>query len=67
MARLPIRAEWSTRPGEIHLVFPEPATFSAVVDAHGGHLSVTLTRYEAARAATALRDLLAIAEEGGQQ
>jgi hypothetical protein len=60
MSKLPIEARWRNSHNQlVRLAIPD-RPFSAVVDARGSHLEVTLTRLEAEQIRASLSDLLTI-------
>ncbi len=67
MASIPLSGRWSqTRPGLIDLEVAAPVRLTVVVDDLGSHLSLSLSRHQAAQARAILHDLLTdlLTEEG---
>jgi hypothetical protein len=64
MSSIPINGRWSQRwRDSIDLDFPA-VPFVAIHDDGGGHVTLTLTRYQAEQTRKVLHDLLTISEGG---
>jgi hypothetical protein len=64
MSKLPIEARWRNSHNQlVRLAIPD-RPFTAVVDAHGSHLDISLTRLEAEQVTASLSDLLSITGGG---